>query len=109
MRAIVAPGLCLILLASGCTSDTDLRSTASAPTLVDDFSTFAIGQTWDEGETVGGWTNAFDGFGSAFSSAINSILGFVSSAFNGVLGVISRLLFAAGDEGDGTKSKQQGE
>ena len=65
MRALAAPALGLTLaIATGCTTDTGLRSTAFDPALVDDFSSFALGETWEEGETVNGWTNQFDGYGS---------------------------------------------
>ncbi len=62
MRVLVA--LILSLAATGCMSDTGLRSTNLEPTLVDDFSSFAIGETWEEGVPMGGWVTEFDGYGT---------------------------------------------
>lgn len=65
MRASVAPvlGLILSIAAVGC-SETGLRSSGLEPALVDDFSSFAIGQVWEEGASMGGWINEFDGYGT---------------------------------------------
>ncbi len=65
MRLSAAPLVGLILFAAiGCSSETGLRSSSLEPALVDDFSSFAIGQAWDEGATMGGWVNEFDGYGT---------------------------------------------
>ena len=65
MRAFAVPAMGLLFLSAvGCSSETRLRSTDLEPSLADDFSSFAIGATWGEGDVVGGWINEFDGFGN---------------------------------------------
>ena len=59
--AALALSLCLAPLLGCGTSDVALHSTAH-PVFADSFDGFADG-VWEEGETHGGWTAVFDGYG----------------------------------------------